>query len=723
MATELENIAEQLKAERLANIDKSTGAPAGVRLSVGSAKSDKDKIATGKKFYPDFRPYGEDNFIYTDPRTNRPTIYNPSGFQPIGDTFSVAPEIAQTAAGAGTAALATLISKNPTLAPFAFALGSQASGTGAEEFLSSIGNRVDTRTLPQKYSDQAVGFATDMVGERLGLLAGDFLNKTVKQPISNALSRVLNPSGQARREAFETINVQPRASSVTDSDTIRIMEQGLSELPGSATTIRTKAAQELADVEAAADRVGRSYTTATNPLAKGSPDQTSMGSNLQEGIIKGAKQLRERTNQLYTNAYNVIPRKAVIPEESLSGINAIADQLAEKSKESDYLAGVYAPIISKIRKITGSQADDSAEAMAALESGTLSSYLKKKKPGSPRPTFEALKNIRTELNRLTDPNPFLMAANNVNATEQAFNKQIATQIKKVLDGEAAKYTDKATGRKGVELIAKADNFAKRVAQRNETIIRFIDQRVPEKVLRAILGEGNIGPSVIQGIRRQLELTGQREVFDDLAGTILGQLGRATPANDAAGEVGAATAKFSADRFLTNFNRLNQSGAAKALFGGTRYKNLVKPLNKLAKVTELVKGSDKLANRSGTARVLTAMGIITAGPTAGMIALTQLGKDAPDDDAGGMMQNATVGETIMDVSRGALVTAGTLLSVRQTARLLSSPRFVNWLSNYSLATSEKAASRLLARLGTIAKAEPELEEAINGVRAVAEGEVE
>ena len=80
------------------------GAPPVVRMAVGGAP-EADRLATIRLYYPDARPFGQDNFIFTDPQTNRPTLYNPRGLD-IGDLYSIRPEAAEAIGGVLGGALA-----------------------------------------------------------------------------------------------------------------------------------------------------------------------------------------------------------------------------------------------------------------------------------------------------------------------------------------------------------------------------------------------------------------------------------------------------------------------------------------------------------------------------------------------------------------------------------------------------------------------------------------
>lgn len=61
-----------------------------MRAIVGSA-APQDRLANIQRYYPDAIPYGDDNFIYTEPETGRITLYNPEGLD-LGDVASVAKE-------------------------------------------------------------------------------------------------------------------------------------------------------------------------------------------------------------------------------------------------------------------------------------------------------------------------------------------------------------------------------------------------------------------------------------------------------------------------------------------------------------------------------------------------------------------------------------------------------------------------------------------------------
>ena len=107
-------------------IDTKTGAPANVRAAVSAATRPANRLEILRTFYPDAKPvevydpasgaakYGRGNFIYKDPQTGLPTLFDEElrlfGVPVPGlrDILDVGPEIAETAGaiGGATAGLA-----------------------------------------------------------------------------------------------------------------------------------------------------------------------------------------------------------------------------------------------------------------------------------------------------------------------------------------------------------------------------------------------------------------------------------------------------------------------------------------------------------------------------------------------------------------------------------------------------------------------------------------
>ena len=123
-----------------------------------------------------------------------------------------------------------------------------------------------------------------------------------------------------------------------------------------------------------------------------------------------------------------------------------------------------------------------------------------------------------------------------------------------------------------------------------------------------------------------------------------------------------------------------------MFGGTRYAELTSDLNRLARVMDRVGDVSKMANTSGTARVLGAMfGIYAAGDV------------------------VTGGDPVTAAGKVATF----VIAPRVAARLLTNPRFVRWMASTvsNRGARPGIAPAELARLALVAKAEPEIRDEV------------
>ena len=113
-------------------VDTKRGAPWRVREAVGAAATPQDRLATIRRFYPDAIAFGDDNFIFKDATTGRPTIYNPKGLD-LGDIPSITPEIAEAGGGVIGGAVAL-----PTANPLAIAAGIGLGAAGGFVALANL---------------------------------------------------------------------------------------------------------------------------------------------------------------------------------------------------------------------------------------------------------------------------------------------------------------------------------------------------------------------------------------------------------------------------------------------------------------------------------------------------------------------------------------------------------------------------------------------------------
>jgi hypothetical protein len=267
--------------------------------------------------------------------------------------------------------------------------------------------------------------------------------------------------------------------------------------------------------------------------------------------------------------------------------------------------------------------------------------------------FDTLKAIRSTIGRKLGSNDL------ISDIPRAELKQIYGALTQDLEAAAA-----ASGEAATKAFRRANNFTRSGHNRLDDFVERVTKKVDlDKVFRAVT-KGGEGTQTINAFKRSLK----PEEWNVVVSNVIRQLGKATSGQQ--DDLGQA---FSLNKFVTDWDKLGT--AKKALFSGTKELNKMgKDLDSIAQTASRVKESSKeLAGQSGTAQLATAVG--TGGATAGAL----------------LSGNLQVAGTIMS-----LVAAN-----NGAARLMSSPRFVNWLATTSKMPPE-ALSRQIAKLGVIAQ---------------------
>jgi len=144
------------------NLDKDTGVSASLRSTVSAYKKPEDKLKLIKKYYPDAIPFGSDNYVFKNPKTNRPTLFNPEGvdFGDFAEYGRIGANILGGLAGFTTSAIVAspTIVGVPVAGAAGGAVGSVAAGEAYDAALRSIfGEGVeDTRTASEYATDLAI---------------------------------------------------------------------------------------------------------------------------------------------------------------------------------------------------------------------------------------------------------------------------------------------------------------------------------------------------------------------------------------------------------------------------------------------------------------------------------------------------------------------------------------------------------------------------------------
>lgn len=214
-------------------------------------------------------------------------------------------------------------------------------------------------------------------------------------------------------------------------------------------------------------------------------------------------------------------------------------------------------------------------------------------------------------------------------------------------------------------------YAAAMQRLDERLAPLTSHDIPERVFLALERSGHAGRTVINAAKRSIG----KENWDVVVATILQRMGKAP-----AGAQNAATDVFSADTFLTNWNKYRQNrGTLEALLQGTSGgPQFVRDMNAIAKVAERIREAGRVfANPSGTARAIANIGL---GTTVATSVLT------------GNLKSAAV---ILGVAGGANL----------SARAFTNPKFVRFLARATRVPPERLPG-LVARLGNSMASEPE-----------------
>jgi hypothetical protein len=198
----------------------------------------------------------------------------------------------------------------------------------------------------------------------------------------------------------------------------------------------------------------------------------------------------------------------------------------------------------------------------------------------------------------------------------------------------------------------------------------------------------------------------RRQFDDeeygvLAGFMLGKMGLPTPSLAGISELGEEASKqgaqaiseagFSPATFIKNWNTLSKE-AREAMFKGTEYQNLAPALDDLVfSIDRVGKAAADMANPSGTARAIAAMGMLGVFGAESMFG-KMIGAEGFEYGFGG------------------------LIGPYAAAKLMTNKDFVKWLSSgvEKAAFNPNSFGQHIRRLVQISEVNPDIRDEINAV---------
>lgn len=617
----------------VAGVDVLTGANPQVRVDVGSAPTVEDRLATLRRYYPDAQPYGKDNYVFTHPATKRQTLYNEDNPKVMGvplptpgDVAEHSRTIAQGVGGTLGGIAGTFVAPGPGTAVGA---GAGAAGTGLLfDVLRELRGNPDSRSGARRSLDTAGEFAGNAVGQKVGDLIAPAVGRMISGKNATAGTTPEETAG-----AFKAVGAQPTAGQVTGNRVLQGVEQAASKLPTGATTMQKTIQQELDDVGDFLSNVRANY---------GSSDSTTeAGRVLQKGGEGFIDRFKSRAGQMFDTLDQHVPGDAPISvANTLQSLGGSIDKFtgAEsigKAVQNPKLTGYLKALLEDVAVASGMTIQSLDDAIA---SGQL--------------PYRAIKEFRTKIGQqLADR----VAVSDVPRAElQALYGGLTNDMRAAAQ---------AAGPEARTAFERANKFYAAGMKRIDDFVGdLVTRGTPEEAYKYAMGQAKDGATRLYALRRSMD----PDQWGVLSSEVLRKMGEPNP-----GQAGVEAA-FSPAKFLTEWVKLRESGAADALFRGTHFAGLPEKLDALAKVSGAIKDTAAMANPSGTASSNFYINLLTGGV---------LG-------AGGA---SLAGQ---DPQLGAVVGA---VGPYAAAKLMTSPMFIDWLVKASKGGSGPSATAVLPNL--------------------------
>jgi hypothetical protein len=670
-----------------ANIDDSEDAPAMVRMQVGALDKPEDRLAALRKTYPDAKPYGDDNFIYTDENGKVRQYNTESWFPGLGDLASIAPEVGETVGGAGggllgallgagtgagTGAVAGSVVPGPGTAAGAIGgagyggvvgamtgagLGSVVGREATKDTLNYLFGNEDTRTTKEQLVDVAQTAALGAAGEGAGMLIGKGLQAGKRFiPGTDAYKASVvglpdDPTKVAQRlQDWQKIGVEPTAGMVSGNQRTALLEHAL---------IPTRTGHQIQErIEDAFKAQGDEFSRVVDGISSKPLSVAEAGEALKKQAQMAKDAAYARNNQLYDKIGEKITSPAVA-DSTASFLKSLADERAG---------------FGEFDKLTrGAQTDQVISQAQAIVADA----------GKGMP-FEKLKQMRTHISQLAEGTDDRVLQGQLNGLRAALTADMEK-------------TAIANGPDALQAFKKANNNHRRMVSED----RFGKGSVADTILKkngddiynwSMASQKNGGNRIAQTRRLVERSEGGKEAWDQVVSGFTERLG--STAVDGANE-------FNPTLFLNQWSKNVSPEAKDAIFKGTKnaaYRQDLDTLSRLAKDFQVYRKSANHSNTQNHKSVLESMDPFNRNN----IMATALGVGSSLATGG-----AAATGVIAGAAKGAI--GGTSRMMRQGSRvkLLQNPETVAWLANVGKAQMQKGGLKdHLGKLKTLAVNTPD-----------------
>ena len=313
------------------NMDRRTGAPMALRARIAAYSKPEDKLKALQTYYPDARPAGDGNFVFTNPETKQPTLFDPKGpdFGDVAEFGRVIPEIVGGAVGgiAGTPA-----------GPFGTAAlgiaGSQAGGELYDLALRGLTGVPSTRTFGEAAQDVGINAAIDVATLGAGELAGPAIRKVFG-----------SPAGIEAGQAAQRLGMEPLPTGTTSGRGLATVESGLQQTLGAGRAIDALYERSIKELDDAITKLSGEGAGMTK--AQG-------GQMVLDAAAAFKTKFTNRSQRMYDEMDKLIPTGQVFQANSVA---KTIDDLMGANVDSKELAALLTPsgLVKKMQALYNKQ--------------------------------------------------------------------------------------------------------------------------------------------------------------------------------------------------------------------------------------------------------------------------------------------------------------------------------------------------------------------------------
>lgn len=318
------------------NLDNKTGASNKLRAVINAYRKPEDKIKVLQKYHPDAIPFGSDNYVFKNPKTGQPTLFNPKGFD-VGDVIEygrVATEILASIPGFIAGAAVT----SPTV------VGMPVSGVmGAAAASTTAGNLYDAALRKM--------FGSGVDDTRT---AGDFASEIATQATIEAITpfpaaKILSGT---RNIASKALNTETAKNTIEAAKNLDIKNLPLGVIAKGIAPTENAMASTLGG-----GKIVKSYDDAIKSLSNSVDEITSMsgtksasevGSTISDAAFRFEDEFITQSQKLYDDLLGLIPSEQVFDLPGLEKTLRANKKIFDNSKINQVFGDSFTKKISKI---------------------------------------------------------------------------------------------------------------------------------------------------------------------------------------------------------------------------------------------------------------------------------------------------------------------------------------------------------------------------------------